>query len=144
VSEDVLEAVVRSGITVSATIGLEPDLDLPPRIAGLGPQFAEVFRRYRVAGVPVVVTSDAGIGVGKPHDVLRYAPEVFARAGASPEESLRAMTSAAAVACRVGDRKGRLAAGYDADLLAVAGDPLTDVTALREVAAVFRAGVRVR
>jgi imidazolonepropionase-like amidohydrolase len=43
----------------------------------------------------------------------------------------------------VGDRKGRLAAGYDADLVAVDGDPLTDVTALLRATAVFRNGVRV-
>ena len=42
------------------------------------------------------------------------------------------------------DRKGRIAPGYDADLLAVAGDPLTDVTALTGVRAVFRAGARIR
>jgi len=35
---------------------------------------------------------------------------------------------------------GRIARGYDADLLAVRGDPLTDPTDLRNVAAVFRAG----
>jgi imidazolonepropionase-like amidohydrolase len=40
--------------------------------------------------------------------------------------------------------KGRIAPGYDADLLAVAGDPLINPAALREVVAVFRAGQRVR
>jgi imidazolonepropionase-like amidohydrolase len=65
-------------------------------------------------------------------------------AGFSGAEALRAVTSVAADACRVGDRKGRIAPGYDADLLAVVGDPLTDPTAVREVAAVFRAGHRVR
>jgi imidazolonepropionase-like amidohydrolase len=50
----------------------------------------------------------------------------------------------AADACRVGDRKGRIVPGYDADLLAVAGDPLADPNAVGEVVAVFRAGHRVR
>jgi imidazolonepropionase-like amidohydrolase len=58
--------------------------------------------------------------------------------------ALRAVTSVAADACQVGDRKGRIAPGYDSDLLAVAGDPLTDANAVREVVAVFRAGHRVR
>jgi imidazolonepropionase-like amidohydrolase len=65
-------------------------------------------------------------------------------AGATPLEALRASTSLAATACRVGDRKGRIAPGFDADLVAVDGDPLTDVSALHDVAAVFRAGTRVR
>lgn len=54
------------------------------------------------------------------------------------------MTSVAAQACRIGERKGRLAPGFDADMPAVHGDPLADVTALRAVTAVFRAGYRVR
>jgi imidazolonepropionase-like amidohydrolase len=64
--------------------------------------------------------------------------------GFTGAEALRAVTSIAADACRVGDRKGRIAPGYDADLLAVAGDPLINPAAVREVVAVFRAGQRVR
>jgi imidazolonepropionase-like amidohydrolase len=67
-------------------------------------------------------------------------PQVLTSAGFTGAEALRAVTSVAATACRVGDRKGRIAPGYDADLLAVDGDPLTDANALREVVAVFRAG----
>jgi imidazolonepropionase-like amidohydrolase len=63
--------------------------------------------------------------------------------GMNPVEGLRTVTSTAAAACHVGDRKGRIAAGFDADLLAVDGDPLTDPAALTRVAAVYRAGVRV-
>ncbi len=53
------------------------------------------------------------------------------------------MTSVAAEACGLGERKGRIAPGFDADLLAVHGNPLTDIAALRNVAAVYRAGRRV-
>ncbi|CAA9383025.1 MAG: hypothetical protein AVDCRST_MAG66-437, partial [uncultured Pseudonocardia sp.] len=42
--------------------------------------------------------------------------------------------------CGVGDRKGRVAPGYDADLLAVAGDPVADLGALLTPVAVLRAG----
>ena len=54
------------------------------------------------------------------------------------------VTSAAASACGVGDRKGAVAVGYDADLVAVGGNPLTDLTDLIRVIATFRRGVRVR
>ena len=54
--------------------------------------------------------------------------------------ALKAVTSGPAKVCRVGDRKGHLAAGYDADILAVEGDPLADITALRNVRAVYRLG----
>jgi imidazolonepropionase-like amidohydrolase len=98
----------------------------------------------RAAGVPLTLSSDAGIGPHKPHDVLPRAPAQATMVGFSGAAALRMVTSVAADACRVGDRKGRVASGYDADLLAVDGDPLSDPDALREVVAVFRAGHRVR
>jgi imidazolonepropionase-like amidohydrolase len=55
-----------------------------------------------------------------------------------------ATTSRAAEVCGLGGRTGRLAPGFDADVLAVDGDPLTDPSALRRVRAVFVRGVRVR
>jgi imidazolonepropionase-like amidohydrolase len=61
----------------------------------------------------------------------------------STVEALAAATSVAARACGVGSRKGRLAPGFDADILAVAGDLTTDMRALLDVRAVFRAGRRV-
>jgi imidazolonepropionase-like amidohydrolase len=100
--------------------------------------------RLGAAGVLLTMSSDAGIAPHKPHDVLAWGPQVMTSTGFSGAEALRAVTSVAADACRVGDRKGQVAPGYDADLLAVAADPLTDAKALGEVVAVFRAGHRVR
>jgi imidazolonepropionase-like amidohydrolase len=62
----------------------------------------------------------------------------------TPAEALRTITSTAAEVCRLGDSKGRVAAGYDADLLAVDGDPTRDVTDIHRIRAVYRAGTRVR
>jgi imidazolonepropionase-like amidohydrolase len=64
--------------------------------------------------------------------------------GAIPEQALVSATSDAARACGLAGRTGRLAAGLDADLLAVDGDPLTDVTTLRTVRAVVSRGRPVR
>jgi imidazolonepropionase-like amidohydrolase len=55
---------------------------------------------------------------------------------------LASATSLAAQACGVGERKGRVAAGYDADLLMVNGDATADITALRRPVAVFLRGSR--
>ena len=49
----------------------------------------------------------------------------------------------AAGVCGLGHRKGRVAPGFDADLVAVDGDPLTDPAALRRVIAVYARGVEV-
>jgi imidazolonepropionase-like amidohydrolase len=94
--------------------------------------------------VRLVAGSDAGIGPVKPHNVLPYSIRAMAAGGMSNLDALRSATSQAALACQVDDRKGRLAPGMDADILAVAGDPLTDLHALDQVRAVYRAGHRVR
>jgi imidazolonepropionase-like amidohydrolase len=60
--------------------------------------------------------------------------------GYPPLDVLRSITSVAARACRVADRKGRVAPGYDADLLVVAGDPAQDISALGRPLAVYREG----
>ena len=88
--------------------------------------------------------TDAGVGPNKPHDVLRYGVSNFATIGMTNFEALRANTSVAAEACGVGDRKGAIEVGKDADLLAVAGDPLDDISCIEHVRAVFAKGNPVR
>jgi imidazolonepropionase-like amidohydrolase len=98
--------------------------------------------RMHRAGVRLVAGTDAGIIPEKPHDALPHGVQVLAHAGLTNVEALRAATSLAAAACGIADRKGALASGRDADILAVGGDPLSDLKALHDVRAVFRAGVR--
>ncbi|GIF50655.1 imidazolonepropionase-like amidohydrolase [Asanoa ferruginea] len=140
----VIGKLAASDTVVSATLGYLPGQPVNPRTAALSATLTAIFQQQRRAGVRMIVTSDAGIDASKPHDVLAYAAEMFLLFGDGPEAALRAVTADAAAACGVGATKGRVAAGYDADLLAVAGDPTTDIAALRDVRAVFRAGVRVR
>ena len=49
--------------------------------------------------------------------------------------------SLAAEAMRLGDRIGSLAPGYEADIIALEGDPLKDITAVRRVTFVMKGGV---
>jgi imidazolonepropionase-like amidohydrolase len=60
----------------------------------------------------------------------------------STAAALATATSLAAQVCGLGDRKGRLRAGYDADLLVVDGDPLAGIAALSRPLAVFASGRR--
>jgi imidazolonepropionase-like amidohydrolase len=53
------------------------------------------------------------------------------------------MHSRRAALCGLGDRKGRLAAGFDADLLVLDGNPLEDLSALHRVRAVYVRGAAV-
>jgi imidazolonepropionase-like amidohydrolase len=50
------------------------------------------------------------------------------------------MTSRAAQACGLGHRKGRIAPGFDADIIAVDGNPLDDPAAIRRLRAVYAGG----
>lgn len=61
--------------------------------------------------------------------------------GCSPARAIRAATAGAAEALGLGDRLGRLASGLPADVIAVDGDPLTDVAALGRVALVIKDGI---
>lgn len=82
--------------------------------------------------------SDAGIGPRKPHGVLPHGIMLFGSLGFTNAEALASATSVAAQACGLADRKGRIAR-YDADLVAVAGDPGQRLAAVLDVRAVFRA-----
>ncbi len=99
-------------------------------------------RRF-LSGAVMVAGTDAGIGPVKPHDVVRHAPPVLRQLGFSPAEALRAITSVAAGVCGLGHRKGRIAPGFDADILAVDGDPVADPEALHRIRAVYARGTAV-
>jgi imidazolonepropionase-like amidohydrolase len=57
-----------------------------------------------------------------------------------PMDAIVSATSLAAKSMKLDKTIGTLAAGYDADLIAVDGDPLTDITAVKRVAFVMRGG----
>ena len=98
----------------------------------------ESFRRAHAAGVKMVFGTDAGV---YPHGQNARQFARMVRYGMTPAQALQAATvNAAAALARAADL-GRLAPGYLADVIAVRGDPLADVTVLEEVAFVMKEGV---
>ena len=90
-------------------------------------------------GAKVVFSTDATAGA---HG--RNAEEFLGRiehCGQSPMAALVSAQSLAASAIGLGDRVGTLAPGYDADIIALDGDPLKDPTAVRRVVFVMRGGI---
>jgi imidazolonepropionase-like amidohydrolase len=88
-------------------------------------------RAARAAGVPIVFGTDAGV-----YQHGRNAGEfalLVERVGMSPAEALASATTGAARLLGMENEIGRIAPGYSADLVAVAGDPLADVDALERV-----------
>jgi imidazolonepropionase-like amidohydrolase len=63
------------------------------------------------------------------------------QAGESPMDAMTTATSRAAQSLGLDAQLGALAPGLDADIIAVDGDPLTDITALRRVVFVMKDGV---
>ena len=66
------------------------------------------------------------------------------RYGMTPMQAIQAATSEAARALGIEGQVGTLAPGASADLIAVAADPLTDISALERVEGVIRQGKEVR
>ena len=141
--EALIARIAERGIVVCPTMGMAGSFPPPPPVASRMDGLLDATRRMHRAGVTLLGGTDAGVGPAKPHGGTAYAVAHLADAGLSPVECLRAATSVAAEALGLAGRKGVLAPGADADVLAVGGDPLADPAALLDVRAVFRAGVRV-
>jgi imidazolonepropionase-like amidohydrolase len=98
-----------------------------------------VRRAVKTHGLKVVFGTDALAGA---HG--RNAEEFIDRVRDSGVDPMSAMVSAnslAAQAMRMGDRIGSIAPGYEADIIALDGDPLKDITAVRHVVFVMKGGV---
>jgi imidazolonepropionase-like amidohydrolase len=141
--ESLLGRLASSGAVISATFGRLPDYPRPPELTAWRAALMPAFRRLNELGATVVAGTDAGIVPAKSHGVLPHAFGDLIESGMSPVQALHSLTVVAAEACGVADRKGRLAPGFDADIIAVAGDPLVNPEASLEVGSVWRAGDRV-
>jgi imidazolonepropionase-like amidohydrolase len=104
---------------------------------GIAPTI-DVLRRARARHVKIVFGTDAVAGA---HG--RNAEEFVYRVRDGHETAIDALISATATSAeslQLGDRLGRVAVGFDADLVAVAGHPLDDITAVRRVVLVMKRG----
>ena len=139
---ELIQLIADRRTVVGATLGMVPVPGLlpPPEIRARIPLLVANMRRLYEAGAQLVAGSDAGIGPIKPHDVVRYAPAMMRDLGIGQAEALRMMTSVAAGVIGLGHRKGRIAPGFDADVLAVDGDPIADPEALHRIRAVYARG----
>ncbi len=100
---------------------------------------SEAFRLALDVGVPIAAGTDCG-APGHPHGTLPDELRLMVESGASPIQALRFGTSAAADLLGLGGEVGSLEPGKRADLLAVDGDPTSEILALREVRLVLRDG----
>ncbi len=104
------------------------------------PRKLEMFRRANATPrLKLLAGTDATAGAhGQNAREVVYRVQV---AGQSPADAIASITSVAASALGMADRIGAIAAGLDADLVAVSGDPLRDITALQRPVFVMKGGL---
>jgi len=99
------------------------------------------FQQALEAGVTIVNGSDIGVF---PHGEGARELELLVEYGMKPPAALHAATTGAARTLHLDDRLGSIKPGLLADLIAVEGDPSTDITALRKVRLVMKGGTLYR
>jgi imidazolonepropionase-like amidohydrolase len=110
--------------------GVDPD---PPRIV----QKKESFRLALDAGVTICFGGDVGV---YPHGDNVRELEMMVDYGMSALDALRAATSVNARLFHLDRQLGRISSGLLADVIAVAGNPEDDISALREIRFVMKNG----
>lgn len=98
----------------------------------------ETFRRGLQSGVKMAFGTDVG-GFDWNIDPAVQLP-LMVKYGMSPLQALRAVTSQAAMLMRMEDQVGSIAPGKFADLVAVQGDPLRDISVMEQVQFVMKGG----
>jgi imidazolonepropionase-like amidohydrolase len=94
------------------------------------------FQQALAAGVKMALGSD----IRPLKDAALLELGLWVKAGATPWQALQAATRHAAELCGVGEDLGTIEAGKLADLIVVAADPLDDITNLRRLLLVLKAG----
>ena len=142
-TDETIASMVEHGTFLVATTYLTDAMDVSHAAPELQAKAAEVFPRSKqtiskaiAAGVKIACGTDAP---AIPHG--RNARELAALVdrGMAPLQAIRAATVTAAELIDVDDR-GRLEAGLLADVIAVPGDPLTDITVTQQVCFVMKGG----
>lgn len=117
-------------------------LNFPQKIldkeALVGKQQRENFRRAARAGVKIAYGTDAGV---YPHGWNGKQFAFMVRYGLTPMQAIQSATTSAADLLGWTDKVGAIARGLYADLIAVDGDPLADITELERVKFVMKGGI---
>ncbi len=97
----------------------------------------ENFKKAWAAGTKMAFATDAGV---YPHGTNAKQFTTMVTWGMTPMQAIQCATTSAADLMGWGDRIGRISPAYYADLIAVDGDPLKEVSTLEHVTFVMKAG----
>lgn len=109
-----------------------------PKAAAIGPQIRDTFQKAHAAGVKIAFGTDTGVS---PHGQNAREFELMVAGGMPPMKAIQSATLVSAQLLKIDDRLGTLEEKKIADIVAVKGDPLTDISLLKHVAFVMKDGV---
>lgn len=149
-TEEVMDLMIERGTVFVPTIlagnwvaekaaidGFFPEL-VRPKAAAIGPIISETFRKAYARGVPIVFGTDTGVSAHG-DNAIEFA--LMVRGGMPAMEAIQSATSVAAEFLEIGDTHGRLLEGYQADVVAVPGNPLDDISLMQQVNFVMKGGI---
>jgi len=141
IDNDLLEMMVTNGVYLCPTLTVT-EFVAPGRggVWAKIPQYQhETFQRALRKGVKIALGTDAG---GFPWDAINEAKEFEyeTRFGMTPMQAIQSGTRVAAELLGMSDQIGTLEPGKLADIVAVPGNPLQDITALERVGFVMKNG----
>ena len=108
-----------------------------PKAAAIGPLIQKTFARAHKAGVKIAFGTDSGVSA---HGDNAQEFALMVEAGMSPIDAILSATKNTADLLRISDQLGTISAGKKADIVAVMGDPLADITLLESVGFVMKDG----
>lgn len=103
----------------------------------VGPDLVRMMRMARANGVRIAFGTDTGVS---PHGMNAREFQLLVEVGYTPLQALQMATVHAADHLQLNGVAGRIAPGYSADVIAVDGDPTTDVSTLMRVPFVMARG----
>lgn len=131
---------ILAGVTVAELA--QKDDYLPevvrPKAAHVGPQIQETFTRAYRAGLKIAFGTDSGVSA---HGENAREFELMVGCGMPPMKAIQASTVESAKLLRIADRLGSVEKGKIADLVAVDGDPLANISLLKDIRFVMKDGV---
>ena len=117
--------------------GFFPEL-VRPKAAAIGPLIQNTFEQAHKAGVKIAFGTDSGVSA---HGDNAQEFSLMVEAGMKPADALLSATVNSASLLGISDILGTLEQGKLADIVAVQGDPLDDISLLESVSFVMKDGV---
>ena len=147
--EEVMQAMVEAGTFYVPTVmagnfvaqkakikGFFPEV-VRPKAAAIGPLIQNTFGEAHAYGVKIAFGTDSGVS---PHGTNAEEFSLMVEAGMSAHDAILSATAQTADLLNIDTELGSISEGKLADIIAVAGDPLPDVSVLESVAFVMKDG----